>query len=100
MDTQTNYDQATQRVEEKMGFFIHLVAYVVVNAALATLNLVTTPDVLWFHWPLAGWGIGVVLHGWKVFSAQSVSRVKQHMIQREIEQSEERPNKQPPTTLV
>jgi len=100
MSTQTNYDQATQRVEEKMGFFIHLVAYVVVNAGLAALNLATTPDVLWFHWPLAGWGIGIVLHGWKVFSARSVSRLKQHMIQREIERSEQRPDKQTPTTTV
>lgn len=99
MDTQTNYDQATQRVEEKMGFFIHLVAYVVVNAALAALNLVTNPDVLWFHWPLAGWGIGVVLHGWKVFSGPSISRLKQQMIQREIERSEERPDKHPPTAV-
>ena len=100
MDTQTNYDQATQRVEEKVGFFTHLVVYVVVNAALTAINLVTTPNVLWFHWPLAGWGVGVVFHGWKVYSAPSVSRLKQRMIQREVEREEERSDKQPPTTVV
>lgn len=93
MDTQTSYDQATQRVEEKMGFFIHLIAYVVVNGALTALNLVATPEVLWFYWPLAGWGIGIVLHGWKVISAQSVSRLKQKMIQRELERSKELPTR-------
>jgi len=27
----------------------------------------TSPDVLWFYWPLFGWGIGIVMHGLFVF---------------------------------
>ena len=28
----------------------------------------TSPDALWFYWPLLGWGIGVLFHGMKVFN--------------------------------
>ena len=30
--------------------------------------MVTSPQYLWFFWPLLGWGIGVVFHGIKVFN--------------------------------
>jgi hypothetical protein len=45
-----------------LGFFIHLAAYVAVNALLAGINLTANPDKLWFFWPLLGWGVGVVAH--------------------------------------
>ena len=44
------------------GFCIHLAAYVAVNAALIGINLALTPARLWFVWPLAGWGVGVLAH--------------------------------------
>ena len=44
------------------GFFIHLTAYVAVNVALVGINLFLTPARLWFVWPLAGWGIGILAH--------------------------------------
>jgi hypothetical protein len=44
------------------GFYIHLAAYVVVNAVLVGINLATTPERLWFRWPLLGWGIGILAH--------------------------------------
>ena len=30
---------------------------------LIAVNLLTTPDRLWFYWPLLGWGIGILAHG-------------------------------------
>ncbi len=48
--------------EEKRGFLIHLVVYCLVNAGLITLNLVVVPEVIWFFWPVLGWGIGIVIH--------------------------------------
>jgi hypothetical protein len=45
--------------EEKRGFLIHLIVYVLVNAGLITLNLLVVPEFIWFYWPLLGWGIGV-----------------------------------------
>ena len=50
------------------GFYIHLAAYAVVNVLLVSINLATNPDRLWFQWPLAGWGVGVLAHAAAVFA--------------------------------
>ncbi len=44
------------------GFKVDVIAYIVVNAVLVLINLLLTPGVLWFQWPLIGWGIGVASH--------------------------------------
>lgn len=54
---------SSRPVRLRRGFLIHLTAYAVVNAGLIAINLLTTPDRLWFHWPLMGWGVGVLAHG-------------------------------------
>lgn len=61
------YFKARKRVEEIKGFYGNLISYVVVNIGLFALNIATSPDVLWFYWPLLGWGVGVLFHGLKVF---------------------------------
>jgi hypothetical protein len=48
---------------ENLGFKIHFAAYVGVNLMLIAVNLLLTPQVLWFYWPLIGWGIGIIAHG-------------------------------------
>jgi hypothetical protein len=68
MDEQTRYDDAKKRVAEIRGFYQHLTTYLVVNAALFIINLLTSPGYYWFVWPLAGWGIGVALHAVSVFA--------------------------------
>ena len=62
------YYQARKRVEEIKGFYGNLTSYIIVNIGLLVLNLVTSPNHLWFYWPLLGWGIGVLIHGMKVFN--------------------------------
>jgi hypothetical protein len=53
---------AKERVEEIKGFYIHLGVYVIINAALFAINMITNPDALWFYWPMIGWGIGLAIH--------------------------------------
>ena len=48
--------------EEKQSFLVHLVVYVLVNAMLIAINLIYTPEVVWFFYPLIGWGIGISMH--------------------------------------
>ena len=60
--------KAQKRVEEIKGFYGNLIAYIVVNIGLLVLNLMTSPNHLWFYWPLLWWGIGVFFHGMKVFN--------------------------------
>lgn len=47
---------------ERDRFLVHLIIYIVVNIFLATLNLTSDPDVIWFVYPLIGWGIGIIAH--------------------------------------
>tara|TARA_R110000868_G_scaffold51116_12_gene162431 strand:+ start:2637 stop:2960 length:324 start_codon:yes stop_codon:yes gene_type:complete len=62
------YFKAKKEVDKIKGFYGNLVSYIIVNIGLLILNLVTSPDYLWFFWPLLGWGVGVFFHGMKVFN--------------------------------
>ena len=69
---------AKQRAEQLQGFYIHLIVYVVVNAGLFAINVITRGDGgWWFYWPLAGWGIGLLVHAatlLRVFSPDWVEK--------------------------
>lgn len=84
MNEQQAYEKARRRVEAKIGFFIHLVVYIVVNAVLIVVNVSESPEYLWFKWPLIGWGIGVVFHALGVFFFSGGSVVKERMIEKEM----------------
>lgn len=53
---------ALLEVRKLKRFYLHLVQYLVVMAALCAINLLTTPHRLWFYWPALGWGIGILAH--------------------------------------
>jgi hypothetical protein len=61
------YYLAKKKVENIKGFYSNLTSYIGVNIVLIFINLYTTPNHLWFYWPLIWWGAGVVFHGLKVF---------------------------------
>ena len=100
MEPQSGYDRAVCRVEEKMGFYVHLTAYVLVNSLLIVINFMSTPETIWFYWPLGGWGIGVGIHAWRVLSGPSVSRLKRHMIQHELSRAEHQPADESPEKVA
>ena len=54
-------------MEEIKGFYIHLIVYISVNIAMFLVNILSSPEELWFYWPLLGWGVGIVAHGISVF---------------------------------
>ena len=62
MENQEAYQRAKKRAEAKLGFYLHLAVYIVVNILLIIINLSTSAQYLWFKWPLIGWGIGVFFH--------------------------------------
>jgi hypothetical protein len=85
MTTDTERDlrrRAERRADAKIGFRIHVLIYVLVNAGLVVLNLLTSPDHLWFIWPMLGWGIGLLGHGLGVYAIGSHSR--ERMIEDEL----------------
>jgi Na+(H+)/acetate symporter ActP len=73
MSEEEIYKKARERVEEKKGFFTHLIVYVLVNILLVIIWWLTGADYPWFLFPLGGWGIGLIFHflGVFVFSKQT-----------------------------
>ncbi len=88
MENSEAYRSAKQRVEAKMGFYTHLSVYAAVILFLAILDLVTSPDVLWFHWPMLGWGVAVVIHAASVFVFPRQFTVTEKMIENEMAKSQ------------
>lgn len=86
MDNQEAYQRAKRRAEAKIGFYIHLAVYVGVNILLIIINLSTSPQYIWFKWPLLGWGIGLFFHGMSifVFSGKTFRGMKEKMIEKEM----------------
>ncbi len=56
---------ARRRAAAKMGWFIHALVYVCVNAGLALVAWHTGRA--WHLYPLAGWGLGLAVHGLAVW---------------------------------
>ena len=68
------YEEVKQRVKRISGFYQHLLVYVLVNAGLVSINLISDPNDLWFVYPLLGWGVGLAAHGLTVFLAEGVTK--------------------------
>lgn len=67
---------AIMRLQAKRGFKIHLSVYVIVNALLVVIWAVTGTGYFWPIWPLAGWGIGVAIHGWITYFQKPISEAE------------------------
>lgn len=78
------YRDAVRHVERRIGFFIHLAVYLVVNTGLMLLNLTLHDGPLWALGPLFGWGIGLLFHGVAVFLHAPGASWKQRMIENEL----------------
>ncbi len=62
------YERAVKRVKELKGFYGNLISYCIVIPFLVIINLLTSPEQLWFYWPMLGWGIGLLAHGMNTFA--------------------------------
>lgn len=56
-------DQAVKRIKDKREFWMHLIAYIVVNAMLTGIWALSGGGYFWPMWVMLGWGVGLVLHG-------------------------------------
>jgi hypothetical protein len=71
MDTQQNqenYLKAQKRVGKIKIFYEYIFSYICFNILLTIINLLTSPQYLWFFWPLLSWGIVVVFHAIYLFN--------------------------------
>ena len=80
VNDETRRDIAIKRLKEKNDFRIHLLVYLGVNAMLVAVWALTG-GFFWPLFPIAGWGIGVLAHGYSVFYGNIYS---EDQIQREM----------------
>jgi len=78
-------DEARDRIlaRRRAGFYSHLWAFIGVQVFLLAINLLTSPNYLWFLFPLLGWGLGLFFSARHGFSKQ----VTDHAISRELVRS-------------
>ncbi len=62
------YLRAVERVHEIKEFYGSLISYCIVIPILIFINLNYMPQFKWFWFPMLGWGIGLIFHGFKAFS--------------------------------
>ncbi len=88
MSEQEIYEAARKRVEEKKGFYVHLVVYIIVNAILVAIwaaNDSGNGGVPWFIYPLGGWGIGLIFHLLSVFVFNNNTNWERRQVEKEAE---------------
>ncbi|MEX0343483.1 MAG: 2TM domain-containing protein [Rhizobiaceae bacterium] len=75
---------ARRRAKAKFGFYVHVTVYAAVIILLFVINLITSPGSYWVIWPLAGWGIAVVIHATSVFGAGHKAGIIDRMADKEM----------------
>lgn len=76
---------ARRRASAKLGWYVHAIAFVLVNTLLFAMSRYAFGTRPWSVYPLLGWGLGLVLHGVSVFLLGSGSGLRERMVQRERE---------------
>jgi hypothetical protein len=72
---------ARKRAGAKLGWLIHAVVFVLVNALLVAISVSSGKP--WAIFPLMGWGLGLVIHGLFVWTAGQWQAVYERLVQRE-----------------
>ena len=85
MSEEEIYQKARARVEEKKGFFTHLIVYILINILLVIIWALTGADFPWFLFPLGGWGIGLIFHFLGVFVFNRQTDWERREIEKEAE---------------
>ncbi len=75
---------ARKRLAARRKIVSDVVAYVVINAFLVFVWLLTGAGYFWPGWVMAGWGILLALHAWDVFWRRPITEAD---IAREVSRS-------------
>jgi len=80
-------DKAIRRLKKKRDFHTHVLVYVLVNAFLVAIWMVSGHGYFWPIFPIVGWGIGLVMNGWDVYLNDDFD---EEQIRREVERLQAR----------
>lgn len=78
-------ERIRMRVHQKAEFYRHLVAFLVIGAVLAGMDVLTSPESLWFYWPMGFWAIGLAMHAADVWMMGDGAGMEERMLRREME---------------
>ena len=67
-----SYVRARKHVEELKGFYYSLISYVFVIPFLIFINYKTYWGFQWFWFPMFGWGIGLAIQAFRVYSNNGI----------------------------
>ena len=80
------YEKAVRRADDKIGFYKHLCAFIVVNLFFFILNAVTSFGDWWFYWITGLWAIGLIFHFFRAFVfTGNIEDNRDKMIEKEME---------------
>ena len=67
-------DKAVRQLKKQRDFRSHVLVYVLVNTFLVVIWVVTGGHgFFWPIFPIAGWGIGVIMNAWDVYGRQEIT---------------------------
>jgi hypothetical protein len=73
---------ALRRLRKQRDFQAHLVAFVVINAAIWAIWAFTGAGYPWPAWLSGCWGIGLILNAWEVYWRRPITETD---VERELE---------------
>ena len=76
--------RARRRVGMKIGFGIHALVFVLVNAGLFAIDSAGGAG-RWAHFPLMGWGLGLAIHGIVTAIGLQGDGLRERMMQAEMQ---------------
>ena len=76
---------AHKRAGAKLGWYVHLTIYVLVNLSIFAAAYFGFRSRPWNPFATIGWGLGLALHGLSVFVLGTGSGLRQRMVERERE---------------
>ena len=81
-------DRALQQLKKRRDFHGHILVYVLVNTFIVAIWAVTgAHGFFWPIFPIAGWGIGVVMNAWDVYWRHDIT---EEDIRHEMEREDKR----------
>jgi uncharacterized membrane protein YdbT with pleckstrin-like domain len=69
-------DSLRRMAKKRVEFRDHFMVYVIINAILFAINILTVPQFWWFLFPLVFWGIGVAFHWREAYHGDEDTRVE------------------------
>ncbi len=76
---------AHKRAGAKLGWYLHLAVYILVNGFMLALTYFGLRSRPWTMYPVLGWGLGLALHGVSVFLLGAGGGLRNSLVRKERE---------------